>query len=155
MKAGMRPRTLRVRDVMTKEVLFLNIDHTQEQAWETLHGHEVSGAPVIGARGRLVGVVTKADLADPRRRSPATAGTVGDSMTRLVYAVRADDPAMVAVQLMIEEKIHRVVVVNDDGSLAGIVVPMDVLRAIAAGAELVSPESEAPPVEYVDLTQLA
>jgi len=67
-------------------------------------------------------------------------------MTRVVYAVRAEDPAVVAVRLMAEEKIHRVVVVHDDGSLAGIVVPMDILRVLA--------RNTGSRIEYFDLRTL-
>ena len=67
-------------------------------------------------------------------------------MTRLVYAVRAGDSVLVAVRLMIDENIHRVVAVNDDGSLAGVVVPMDILRVLA--------RKEVGRMEYVDLRTL-
>jgi len=102
----------------------------------------------------LVGVVALSDLADPRRRSPATAGTVEDAMTRTVFAVRAGDPVMSAVHLMIDQDIHRAVVVNDDGGIAGIVAPMDVLRALARGVDLRDPRVEGTTVEYIDLRQL-
>ncbi len=78
-----------------------------------------------------MGVLSNSDLADPRRRRSGAPGCVRDAMTRVVYAVRAEDPAVVAVRLMADENIHRVVVVHDDGSLAGVVVPMDILRVLA------------------------
>jgi CBS-domain-containing membrane protein len=137
--------TLRVRDVMTEAMLLLRADMSLDEAWEHLHGASVTGAPVLDARGRLVGVLSNHDLADPRRRS--SAGRVGDAMTRLVYAVRADDSVLAAVRLMAEEDIHRVVAVNDDGSLAGIVVPMDILCALAR-------QHKDARVEYVDLRKL-
>jgi predicted transcriptional regulator len=154
MKAGMPNSGARVRDVMTKGVLFLHGGQTLEEAWNILHGNGISGAPVLGVDGRMVGVVTMTDLADPRRRAPETSGTVADAMTRVVYAVRANDPAINAVRLMIEEDIHRTVVIGDDGSIAGIVVPMDILRAIARGADPRSPNPEDEPIKYVDLREL-
>ena len=36
---------------------------------------------------------------------------------------------------MATENIHRAVVVNDDGSVAGIVASMDILRVLAKGAD--------------------
>jgi CBS-domain-containing membrane protein len=154
MKAGMPTVAARVCDVMTEAVMFLNAAQTQEEAWEALRAHAVSGAPVLGHGGKLVGVVTLADLADPRRRAPATAGTVADAMTRLIYAVRASDPAMSAVRLMIDENIHRAVVVNDDGTIAGIVAPMDILSALVRGLELRDTSQAGSAVEYVDLRSL-
>lgn len=135
--------------------MFLNASQTQDQASERLRAHGVTGAPVLGHGGRLVGVVTQSDLADPRRRSPKTAGLVEDAMTRVVYAVRANDAVMTAVHLMIDEAIHRAVVVNDDGSIAGIVAPMDVLRALARGLDVRDPTVTGASVEYVDLRKLS
>jgi len=137
---------LRVRDVMTEALLLLRAETAIDEAWRQLHDAGVTGAPVLSAKGRLVGVLSNYDLADPRRRPPNGSGTVGEVMTRIVYAVRAGDPALAAVRLMAEENIHRVVVVNDDGSLAGIVVAMDVLRVLA--------QSDETQVEYFDLRKL-
>lgn len=138
--------TLRVKDVMSEAILLLRTDTTVDEAWRQLHDGSVTGAPVLDARGRLVGVLSNYDLADPRRRRLDGSGTVGEVMTRLVYAVRAEDPALTAVRLMVEENIHRVVVIDDDGGLAGIVVPMDILRALADRTDA--------RVEYVNLRTL-
>jgi len=138
--------TLRVKDVMTQAILLLRAETSIDEAWRQMHDGGVTGAPVLDARGRLVGVVSNSDLADPRRRDPGEPRSVGDVMTRIVYAVRAEDSAVTAVRLMAEENIHRAIVVNDDGTLAGIVVPMDILRVLANGIE--------DGVEYVDLRKL-
>lgn len=140
-------RTLRVREVMTEAIVLLRTHTGATEAWEQLHRAGIQGAPVLDDRGRLAGVLSMADLADPRRRAPmATDGTVAEVMTRVVYAVRADDSIVTAIRLMLEENIHRAVVVNDDGSLAGIVVPMDILRALV--------KDEDGSVEYFDLRKV-
>jgi|CZKU01.1.fsa_nt_gi predicted transcriptional regulator len=138
---------LRVREVMTEALLLLRAEMPVDEAWQILHDGGVSGAPVLDARGRLVGVISNYDLADPRRRVPNETTLVRDVMTRLVYAVRAGDSVLAAVRLMIDEKIHRVVAVNDDGSIAGVIVPMDILRVLA--------RKEVGRLEYIDLRSLA
>jgi len=143
--------TLRVKDVMTEAILLLRSGMSVDDAWSLLHDAGVNGAPVLDARGRLVGVLSNTDLADPRRRHPGAATCVADVMTRVVYAVRADDPVLTAVRLMADENIHRAVVMNDDGTLAGIVVPMDILRVLAREAEARGADAH---VEYVDLARL-
>lgn len=150
MKLGMPLETLRVRDVMTRAVVFLNADHSVEAAWEAFHRHSVNGAPVLGDGGRLVGMLTTSDLADPRRRRASEPSTVEDVMTKMVYAVRADDPLLDAVRLMTDEQIHRALVLNADGTIAGIVSPMDVLRALR---RLAGPDDRdrEPRVRFVDL----
>jgi CBS domain-containing protein len=54
-------------------------------------------------------------------------------MTRVVYSVQPGDPVMTVVRLMIEEDIHRAVVVEGDDTLVGIVTRLDILRALARG----------------------
>jgi predicted transcriptional regulator len=143
--------TLRVKDVMTEAILLLRAEMAIDDAWSLLHDGGVTGAPVLDARGRLVGVLSNTDLADPRRRHADVATRVGDVMTRVIYAVRADDAVLTAVRLMADENIHRAIVVNDDGTLAGIVVPMDILRVLAREAEARGSDAH---VEYVDLGTL-
>ncbi len=46
-------------------------------------------------------------------------------------------------------------VVNDDGSVAGIVTPMDVLRALVRGDDLGGSVAETAPLAFVDLRDLA
>ena len=126
-------KTLRVRDIMTTDVITVVASTTVDDAARSLTLHMVSGAPVL-EHGRGVGGVSKSDLVDPRHRSSAaTPQTVRDAMTKLVHAVRPGDPLMMAVRLMVRESVHRAVVVDERGRLVGIVSPMDVLRALAQG----------------------
>jgi len=146
MKFGMELTSHRVSDVMTEPVVFVNAKHTLDEAWQILHAHGISGAPVLGASGRLVGMITRSDLADPRRRS-LSMSTVEDVATRIIYAVRASDPIMNAVRLMLHENIHRALVVNEDGTIAGIVAPTDILKALVSGEKL----GDDTTVEYVNM----
>jgi CBS-domain-containing membrane protein len=138
--------TVRVRDVMTEALLLLRAEMPVDEAWEQLHAAGVAGSLVLDGHGRPAGFLSNADLADPRRRNPRGGDRVSDLMTRLVYAVRADDAVHVAVRLMADENIHHVVAVNDDGSLAGIIAPMDILRVLLRGVTA--------RVDYVDLRKL-
>jgi len=146
-----------IKDIMTTQVTFLETAQTIEDAWGVLHAKSISGAPVLDSRDRLVGIVSKADLADPRGRDVGEAAgvtrTVKDVMTRVVYAVRADDSVLNAVRLMIAEDIHRAIVVTDQGSVVGILTPMDVLRAIVRGNEFAAGAASVP-VKFVDLREL-
>ena len=135
---------------MTEGVVFLRVDATPAEAWETMHRHGISGSPVLNQQGKLVGIISRADLADPRHHSAGASGRIDDAMTRVVYAVRAEDPLMNAVRLMLQEN-HRAMVVNDDGSIAGIITPMDVLRALARVDPVGSSGLD---VQFVDLRRL-
>jgi predicted transcriptional regulator len=141
-----------VRDVMSEAVVFVRADMPAAEAAEILIRHRINGAPVLGHGGRVVGVVSKTDLVDPRRTGEGTEPLIENLMTRVLFAVRARDPMVQAVRLMVEEDIHRALVVNDDGTLAGLVTPMDILRGLLKGLSVGTvPEV---PVKFVDLRTL-
>lgn len=140
---------VRVADVMTADVVTIDAGATVFDAAAALTERRVGGAPVLRG-GSIVGVVSKSDLTDTRKELEVLVEKV---MTHVVYAVRATDPAFLAVQLMVDESIHRVMVIDDLGHLAGIVTATDILRAVRAGQSLV-PNREHVALEYVDLRKL-
>jgi CBS-domain-containing membrane protein len=154
MKAAIPHEPLLVRDVMTQAIVFLRTTHTLDQAWDAFHRHSVNGAPVLSPGGRLVGMVTTSDLADPRRRRTVEPCTVDDVMTKVIYAVRIDDGVELAARLMIDQDIHRAVVVNEDGSIAGIVSPLDILRALLRRDPASGDGLRDLRLQYVDLREM-
>lgn len=142
-----RERTVRVSDVMSTNLIVLDVHMSLGEAAAVLSEHRISGAPVVSGSAKPLGIVSHADLLDPRHQGDRT--TVEAAMTRVLYAVRPTDPVMAAVRLMARENIHRVVVVDGSGLLTGIVTSMDVMRALTRG----EPDEDVP-VEYVALTQM-
>jgi CBS-domain-containing membrane protein len=125
---------LKIRDIMTRDVFTLSPQATPEEAAWALAVRGISGAPVRDAMGRLLGVLSRADLSDPDRAAWRSAGkTVRDLMTPALLTLRAADPVLNAVQLMVREEIRRIVILDEYGQLAGIVTATDVLRALADG----------------------
>ncbi len=147
----MSTHAVRVEEVMTKEVVYLDAAMSARDAAELLTRHRINGAPVLGAERSVVGVVSKTDLLDARNYPDDRAATVEDLMTKIVLAVRPNDPALLAVRLMVGEDVHRALVVNDDGTLAGIVAPMDILRALVRGQPL-GDSNSVDALEYVNLS---
>ena len=138
-----REKTVRVADVMSRTLVVLDVDMNPAEAAAVLTLHRISGAPVVSGSAKPLGIVTRADLLDPRHQGETSLATV---MTRVLYAVRKTDSAMAAARLMVNENIHRVVVVDGAGLLDGIVTSMDLMRALVRG----EPE-ESLPLEYVPL----
>jgi predicted transcriptional regulator len=125
---------LTVRDIMTKDVYTLEAEASAgEAAWGFTRRH-IGGAPVRDASGYLIGVLTKGDLVNPE---PAQwikgEATVGDLMNPDVLAVYEDDPAAAAAAGMVEKKVHRVIVLDEEQKMVGIVTSMDIVKAVAAG----------------------
>jgi CBS-domain-containing membrane protein len=118
---------IRVQDIMTRGALTLRADATADDARDTLLAHRIGGAPVVEDQ-RVVGVISKTDLL----RANAQA-VLRDVMTPYVQFVRPSDPAQVAVDLMLSEHMHRLVVMGSDGHVAGMVTQTDVLRAVQRG----------------------
>ena len=129
---------LRVRDIMvTKPVVFTS-DTDLLDAVSTLVDRHITGAPVVDARGNLVGLLTERDFL----RAALVAGyhgerggCVGDYMSRDVEAVNADDSLLDVATRFIETKRRRYPVVEDN-RVVGVVVRRDVLRAVMRAFDL-------------------
>lgn len=124
---------LKVEDIMTKNVMTVAPNtKVDDLAWG-LTQKGVSGAPVQDAGGHLLGLVTKSDLADPNRPNKLHGATAEDVMSPFVFAVNTGDSVLDAARRMVETGSHRLVVVDEQGHLAGIVSTMDVVRALVSG----------------------
>ncbi len=128
---------LRVRDLMTKQVVSLAIDATVQQAkWSFCH-HNISGAPVRDDHGRVVGILSKSNLVDPMRDEELDPDTpIAELMTAAVYAVHPDEPAIEAARCLVDNHLHRVLVMRNPGEVEGIITSYDVLLAVVNGGAL-------------------
>ncbi len=127
-------RPMRVSDLMSRSVVTLSPDETLAQAADTLASLGVSGAPVCDADERVLGVFSKSDLVgrlvdgrlDPQAR-------VGEHMTKVTVWLRPDDPVKTAIDVMAKKMIHRVLVLDGEEHVVGILSPLDILAAIRDG----------------------
>ena len=125
---------LRVADIMSKKVYTVDFDASAEEAAWGLTRREIGAAPVKNREGQLVGMLTKGDLVDPApQKWIKKEATVGDLMDPDVFAVYEDDPALVAVHELVSKNQHRLIVLNTENALVGIVSAMDVVRALDRG----------------------
>ena len=53
---------IKVKDIMTKDVITVPPDFTAEETAEVLQQNKISGAPVVDSKGMLVGTITQTDL---------------------------------------------------------------------------------------------
>jgi len=125
---------LRIKDIMTRNVYSVDTDASAEEAaWGFTRRH-IGGAPARDADGNLVGVLSSSDLVNPEPQQWIRGeATVGDLMNPDVISLYAEDPAMAAVNEMANRNIHRIIVLDTESRLAGIVTPLDVVRALARG----------------------
>jgi CBS domain-containing protein len=149
---------MRAMDVMTTEVITVDENTSVQALAKLLSDRGISGAPVVDAANRLVGIVSEGDLLHraetgterqaERRRSwwldtialdlardyiKSHGRTVKDVMTRDVVSV-VETTELADVAMLLETKrIKRVPVVRD-GKLVGIVSRANLVRALAASA---------------------
>jgi CBS domain-containing protein len=121
-------------DVMTTNVTTIAPDATVDEAIRVLLENQISGLPVVDARGMLVGMISEFQLLetvfDPQIRNESVRGF----MTRDVIAV--DDGALLAdvASLFIMHRIRRVPVLRD-GQLVGLITRRDLLRYVAKAGD--------------------
>ena len=104
---------------------------------EFLLGEEIGGAPVVEDDGRLRGIVSKTDivrhLAEDLDLTTAEAlndVSVGDIMTEDVVTVAIDAPVSKVARTMVEQHVHRVIVVDDERTIRGILTTFDLLKLL-------------------------
>lgn len=135
---------------MTHTVQTLDPNASIAEANNLLTRVQVTGMPVV-KDNRVVGILSKSDII---RVEDQNQTLVHAAMTRSIYAVKPEDPAIVAVKLLVDERLHRLVVVGPQGQLAGIVTALDVCRALLEHKPIVFDNSEPMRVEYVALSDM-
>jgi len=151
-------RRLRARDVMTSPVVTVRPDTPVVEAARLMARRRISGLPVVDEEGRLVGIVTEADLLlkeagpgglpllafhaapPPPEVQPLLrryeGRVVADVMTQEVVTAQEDTPLHQVAALMARKNVNRVPIVRGR-QVVGIVSRNDVLKAfLADDAEL-------------------
>lgn len=157
---------MRARDIMSDEVVCIDVKESVFDAAELLLGARISAAPVVNDKGAIVGIVSEADLI--RRAEIGTAPSKGwlarlldseassaqafvtaqtrrvaDVMTRDVVTADEDTTLRELVDLMERHGIKRIPIVRS-GAVVGVVSRTDLLRA------LLSREPESPVLQPTD-----
>ena len=113
---------MRVKEVMTPGVEVIHPDSTLHEAAARMKSRDVGPLPVAEG-GRLVGILTDRDItvrAVAEGEDPTTI-RVRDIMTPEVLFCYEDDLVAEAARVMQENQVRRLVVLNRDKRLVGIV----------------------------------
>ncbi len=160
-RAAERWSLVTARDIMRKRVVTVSAADALSEVERTLSEHSISGAPVVDAAGRILGVVSLRDLVeryaeDPDARPRRGHGffhlsseetldedfdsfevpdeaeeTARDIMTATVYTVPAGAGLKEIAATLCKHKVHRVLV-EEQGRLVGLVSTLDILDALRA-----------------------
>jgi CBS domain-containing protein len=136
-----------VKNVMTTRVVSVRKDTSFKEMATALRENRVSAFPVTDDDGKVIGVVSEADLLTKqaldggydgmpgmitgllrhKEQGKARGITAGDLMTGPAVTVVPEDTVEDAARLMGKRKVKRLPVIDADGRLAGIISRADVL----------------------------
>ena len=146
------------QDIMTHRVITVTPATPLRDAVRLMLAHRISGLPVVDDSGRLVGIVTEADLllkeAKPHPQPPvlewfgrslwlerwvsparkAEGQTVGEVMTHNVVTADEQTPVEELAARMIRYRVNRLPIVRD-GAVVAIVTRADVLKVFLRSDE--------------------
>ncbi len=121
---------MKISEIMTPQVISIDFEQSIAVLEKTLSDAKISGVPVSGPDGELIGLVSKSDLV---RFSPSIADAskakVWQIMTCDVCGVNADDDVVDVARKMIEKNVHRVVVYSGSEAV-GLATTFDMLKVI-------------------------
>lgn len=151
---------LKVKDIMTKELITVSPDTEILQATKLLLENRINGVPVTDERGKLVGILCQSDLIAQQKKLPIpsfftfldgfislssmkqiekqvqkiAAITVAQAMTPNPVTVRPDMDIEAVAALMVDKNFHTIPVAHE-GELVGIVGKEDLLRTLMPGSK--------------------
>jgi len=147
----------KARDIMTRDVHCVTAAMPIQELARSFAEKQVSGFPVLDDDGRLAGVVTESDLIHQNQRlhiptavalfdsvivlgsskrleeeiRQMSATRVDEIMSRDPVTVTGETPLEDVARLMAERHVHTLPVLDEEGSLIGIIGKRDVIRAMA------------------------
>jgi CBS domain-containing protein len=122
---------MRINDIMTPNPAVVTPDSTAREAAGLMRKCDCGAIPVVESQEnrRPIGIVTDRDLAVrglADGRGPDT--LVRELMTERPHAARADDEVETVRQVMMQQKVRRVVVTDAGGAVIGMVAQADLAR---------------------------
>jgi CBS domain-containing protein len=155
---------LTAADLMTTPVRTIPQEMSLREAAHLLTRDSISGAPVVDADGRCIGVLSSSDFVtwagkDGNGKAIHFIAPWGETiaiddspdsairhyMTAQPVTVAPTAPIGELAQKMVDAHIHRILVVVDQNRAQGIVTSTDILAAVARAAQRAALESEGKP----------
>ncbi|HZP82325.1 MAG TPA: CBS domain-containing protein [Chthonomonadaceae bacterium] len=144
------------KDVMTRDVKTVEPHTTVREVAELLASAHISGVPVVDLEGRVIGMVSEADLLNEDKVQAAIPRTAlfgiypipeetllkayqegatvqaQQVMHRDVVTAEEETPISELARMMVQSEVNRIPILRD-GKLVGIVTRADLLRALWDG----------------------
>ena len=117
---------MNAKEIMTRDIITVSPSMKIKDLAMTLIKNQISGAPVAGKDGKILGVVSEADIISKKGKD------VRAIMSKKVISVSEDATVEEVAQLMTTHAIKRLPVMNG-AAIVGIVSRADIVSAIAQG----------------------
>ena len=125
---------MQLREIITNPVETVGPESSLQDAAKAMLAHDLGWLPVT-EDGKVIGIITDRDIAirgvaiglDAKKTS------VQDVMSREVFSCSSDGTVEDACTLMEEEQVRRLVVVDDNDELAGVVALADIALQTRGG----------------------
>jgi acetoin utilization protein AcuB len=127
-----------VADVMTGKVVTLSPHHTFNDAANLMTDRHFRHCVVVDHNHKPVGVISDRDIFRALARNPnSRSKSVEQIMTRDPITVKRDTPIIAAVSKLLSKRINCLPVIENDGTVCGIVTSTDLLKSYKQLLELV------------------
>ena len=120
---------MNAKDIMTRDIITVSPTMKVKELAMTLIKNQISGAPVASKDGKIVGVVSEADIVAKKGKD------VRAIMSKKVISITEDASVEEIARLMTTHAIKRLPVMNED-KIVGIVSRADIVSAIAQGKHI-------------------
>lgn len=136
---------MQVVDLMTTSVISVTPETPIKDAARLMFRHRVSGLPVVGDAGEVLGIITEADflkleVARANDDKVAPVDNVGEVMNTGVVTVEAGMAVAEAAQIMVVQDVKRLPVIGENGKLVGIISRLDVVAVFTRPDEVIEDE---------------
>jgi CBS domain-containing protein len=137
----MKPEAIserRASDVMQRDVITLSPEMPILDVYRMFVEEEIHGAPVVDEAGAVRGVVSTLDLLRLGNEEAYVARdstgqlTADDAATRELVTVGPNATVEEVARTMLAQHVHRVLVVDRDRELLGVISTFDLLRIVAS-----------------------
>lgn len=121
-------RELPIEKVMQRNLITVSPETSILELKEILRVNRISGAPVV-QDGHLAGIVSIEDLIKALEKGELAA-RVGEKMTRVPITVQEKESVVEAVRRFTRHKVGRLLVVDEEGALKGILTGGDITQGL-------------------------
>lgn len=124
---------MQVRELMTSSPVFATRQTSLEEVAKAMRDSDVGALPVVNDQKKPVGIITDRDITMrilARGENPLDFDAKA-AMTDAVVTIRDGAGVEDAVQLMEDEKVRRLIVVDNNGIVLGILSQADIARELS------------------------